>query len=183
MEMTALPRLVDPAESARSSFLEAIDEFLAEGRCGPEDDSLIGRDFREFGGTWASEAGFAAYVERTKAMALEETARSTGWVPCSTWWWLEGATFLGRLSLRHRLNESLLDVGGHIGYDVRPSARRRGHATAMLRAALPRAKAMGIERALLTCDVDNVRSIGVIEACGGQLEDVRRGKRRYWITT
>jgi predicted acetyltransferase len=181
--MTELLHLADPTEIARSSFLEAIGEFQAEGRCGPGDDSLIGRDFREFGDRWSTDAGFATYLERGKALALEETVRGTGWVPCSTWWWLDGTTFLGRISLRHRLNESLVNVGGHIGYDVRPSARRKGHATAMLRAVLPRAKAMGIQRALLTCDDDNVGSIGVIEGCHGQLEDVRRGKRRYWIAT
>lgn len=85
--------------------------------------------------------------------------------------------------LVHRLNDLLLDVGGHIGYDVRPSARRRGHATAMLRGALPWANGLGIDRVLVTCDDDNVGSIRVIEAAGGELEDVREAKRRYWVPT
>ena len=70
------------------------------------------------------------------------------------------------------------EVGGHIGYDMRPSARCRGHATAMLRAALPVAGALGIDQALITCDADNVGSRRVIERNGGILEDQRGDKLR-----
>jgi predicted acetyltransferase len=58
-------------------------------------------------------------------------------VPCTTLWWVDGPAHLGRIAIRHRLTPWLREVAGHIGYDVRPSARRRGHATAMLAAALP----------------------------------------------
>ena len=74
-------------------------------------------------------------------------------------------------------------MGGHIGYDVRPSARRRGHATAMLRGALIVARGLGIESALVTCSVDNVGSRTVIERNGGVLEDERAGKLRFWVPT
>ena len=74
-------------------------------------------------------------------------------------------------------------MGGHIGYDVRPSARRRGHATEMLRQALAIAHGMGIDPALITCDVDNVGSRTVIERNGGVLEDERAGKLRFWVPT
>jgi predicted acetyltransferase len=72
---------------------------------------------------------------------------------------------------------------GHIGYVVRPSARRRGHATAMLAAALPVANALGIDPALVTCDEDNIASRKVIEASGGTLEDQRGAKLRFWLPT
>lgn len=91
--------------------------------------------------------------------------------------------YAGRLSIRHRLNDRLRVIGGHIGYDVRPSARRRGHATAMLRVALPLARELGIESALVTCDTDNVASRKVIEAAGGVLADQRSGKLRFWVPT
>jgi predicted acetyltransferase len=96
---------------------------------------------------------------------------------------------IGRTSVRHRLNESLSVVGGHIGYCVRRDFRRRGYATAILRASLALAGEHGIEHALVTCDDDNVGSAAVIERCGGVLETVvadpgtGRRSRRYWVPT
>jgi predicted acetyltransferase len=77
----------------------------------------------------------------------------------------------------------LLESAGHIGYDVAPAARRQGHGTAMLRAALPIAAKLGLSQALITCDVDNIGSRRIIEANGGRLEDVRSGKLRYRVPT
>lgn len=76
-----------------------------------------------------------------------------------------------------------LEAGGHIGYDVRRSARLRGHATAMLRAALPVAAGLGLTSVLVTCDHDNVGSRRVIEAAGGEFEDQRGVKLRYRVAT
>jgi predicted acetyltransferase len=76
-----------------------------------------------------------------------------------------------------------MDEGGHIGYSVRPSARRRGHATEALRQAIPRARSLGLPRLLLTCLETNVASRKVIERNGGVYEDTRNGTRRYWIAT
>ena len=87
------------------------------------------------------------------------------------------------MAIRHRLTEPLLQFGGHIGYDVRPTARLRGHATAMLRESLPHARALGIERALVTCDHDNVGSRKVIEANGGVEDEPNALKRRFWVDT
>lgn len=132
---------------------------------------------------WDTEEGFARYVEALRAEALEETPRPAGWVPQTAWWWLEADEFLGRIDLRHRLTDDLRRVGGHVGYYVRPSARRRGHATAMLAAVLPKARAMGIEQVLVTCDVTNVASRKVIEANGGMLESQDEQKLRFWVST
>jgi len=70
---------------------------------------------------------------------------------------------------------------GHIGYSVRPSARRRGFAGDALRDALPIALSLGIQRVLITCDEGNVGSRRTTEKNGGVYEDSRKGKRRYWI--
>jgi predicted acetyltransferase len=101
-----------------------------------------------------------------------------------------GARIVGRVSIRHWLNESLERVGGHIGYVVVPEFRRRGYATEMLRQALELARQqLNIRRVLLTCDDDNVGSIRTIEKNAGKLADVITGlelskpKRRYWIAT
>jgi predicted acetyltransferase len=117
------------------------------------------------------------------AQAEPETPRPAGWVPCTTLWWVDGEDYLARIAIRHRLTPILLEMGGHVGYDVRPSARRLGHGTAMLAAALPVARRLGIDPALITCDADNVGSRKVMEANGGVYEDRRGVKLRYWVPT
>ncbi|GLW29217.1 hypothetical protein Areg01_21570 [Actinoplanes regularis] len=144
---------------------------------------MIGREMREFGHRWATPEGFGAYVGRLHSQALADSPRPEGFVPSTTLWWVEDEHYLGRLAIRHRLTASLLEAGGHIGYDVRPSARRRGHATAMLRAALPVARGLGIASALVTCDLTNAASRKVIEANGGVFEDQRGEKLRFWVPT
>ncbi len=67
-------------------------------------------------------------------------------------WWIDGRTYLGRISIWHELTADLAD-SGHIGYDIRPSARRRGHATAMLGAALPVAGGLGINPAAMSAGI------------------------------
>ena len=172
-----------PTVRVRRSFLAAMAEFGGEGRGSGLDQTMIGREIREFGTRWSSPDGFAAYVEALRAEAEEDTPRPEGYVPSTTMWWVQDEEYLGRIAIRHRLTPHLREAGGHIGYDVRPSARRRGHATAMLRAALPIAHRLGIASALVTCDVDNVGSRKVIEANGGVFEDQRSGKLRFWVPT
>jgi predicted acetyltransferase len=97
-----------------------------------------------------------------------------------------GGEIVGRTSIRHELNEYLAREGGHIGYAVLAEHRRRGYATEILRQSLVIARAVGVDRVLVTCDDDNVASATVIERCGGvfdSLVDSREGppKRRYWI--
>ena len=94
---------------------------------------------------------------------------------------------VGRVSIRHRLNDFLLQEGGHIGYAVAPQFRRRGYGTEIVREAVKRLAALGVDRVLITCDDGNHASAGTIEKAGGVLEDVRPTasggppKRRYWI--
>src|SRR5947207_11353673 len=98
--------------------------------------------------------------------------------------WMVPATFLvadvkgeivGRTSIRHKLNAALNKEGGHIGYCVLPPFRRRGYATEILRQSLIIARAVGVDRALVTCNDDNIGSIKVIESQGGRLENVLDG--------
>ena len=160
-----------------------MDEFRAEGRGVADDHSVIGHYLRDWHEAWSRDDAFRAFVEEIRAQRLEETPRPPGFVPVTERWWVEGDEFLGRVGIRHRLTPALLETGGHIGYDVRPSARRRGHATVMLREGLIVARRLGIERALVTCDIDNVGSRAVIERNGGVLEDERTGKLRFWVPT
>ncbi len=168
----AMAQLVPPTVDVHESFVAAVVEYHAEGRH-PE---LVLEELRD-------PFVFARYVAAVGAASRRDVPRPRGIVPQTTLWWVEGTTFLGNLDIRHTLTRALRHVGGHIGYGVRPSARRHGHATAMLRAALPFARELGIDPALVTCDVDNVASRRVIERNGGKLENRARGKLRYWVAT
>jgi predicted acetyltransferase/uncharacterized damage-inducible protein DinB len=176
-----VPHLLAPDPRVRVSFGTAMDEFRGEGRGGADDDSVIGHYLRDRQRAWSSDEAFGAFTEEVRAQRLEETPRPAGYVPATELWWMDGDEFLGRLGIRYRLTPTLLEIGGHIGYDVRPSARRRGHASAMLRQGLIVARGLGIERALVTCDVGNDASRAVIERNGGVLEDERSGKLRFWM--
>jgi predicted acetyltransferase len=176
-----MPELIEPHVRVRASFLESVHELGADGRA--TENSILGRWIDLYGDRWASEAGFADFVAYLHADATPDAPRPENHVPQSTWWLVDGDTYLGRISCRHVLNEWLAEFGGHIGYEVRPSARGRGHATTMLRAVLPHVRALGIDPALLTCDDTNVASRRVIEAAGGEFEDQRGGKLRYWVAT
>ena len=108
-----------------------------------------------------------------------------GWVPSTLYWAIVGKKVVGRLSLRHFLNKKLATVGGHIGYGVSPSERRKGYATEMLRLGLKQSWKLGIKKALITCDEDNVGSRKVIEKNGGVFAGKHKSKEgvklRYWI--
>jgi len=178
-----MPDLVAPTSRVRLSFIAAMDELRAEGRGAPGDNSMVGSEIRNYGAGWADPEFFEEYARQLREQALDDSARPEGHVPATTLWWAEGDEYLGRIAIRHRLTQHLLDYGGHIGYDIRPSARRRGHATTMLAHALPAAAALGIDPALITCDEDNIGSRKVIESNGGQLDDQRGVKLRFWVPT
>ncbi|MEN4386744.1 GNAT family acetyltransferase [Streptococcus pyogenes] len=93
----------------------------------------------------------------------------------------ERSQAIGFLNLRLRLNERLLEKGGHIGYSVRPSQHGKGYAKEMLKQAVSYAISKNITTILVTCDETNVASRAVIVANGGILEDSRGGTERYWI--
>ena len=91
---------------------------------------------------------------------------------------------LGGIALRYG-SDDYVHWAGHIGYGIRPSARRRGLGSWALGQILDEARAVGLDRALLVCAVDNRASAKTIERCGGVLESVGDSKfgrvRRYWI--
>ncbi|HEY0240403.1 MAG TPA: GNAT family N-acetyltransferase [Friedmanniella sp.] len=177
--MSTPPHLRRPSTRFRASFVDAVAEFRSEGL---DDRTRSDQDLTAYP-SWPSADGFAAYVRAITVDALDESVLPPGLVPSTRLWWTRGEQYLGRLDVRHRLTPALTEVGGHVGYAVRPSARRQGHATAMLGEALVVARALGLERVLVTCDADNVGSRRVIAANGGSLEDQRGPKLRFWIQT
>jgi predicted acetyltransferase len=111
-----------------------------------------------------------------------------GFVPQTTFWLiLHETTLVGEIKLRHYLTPPLEDRGGHIGYIIHPDCRRRGFGAQQLALVLPEARAIGLDRVLITCNSDNVGSARIIEANGGVLasETVSPQSgaltRRYWV--
>ena len=181
------PRLVTPSVRFRRSFLKALAEDQQEGRH-EELDALLLAEPAEFEryvdalrADAASPGALARYVWSLRGK--EPPYQPDGYVAQTILWWAEGDEYLGRVSIRHRLTLRLLYEGGHIGYEVRPSARRCGHGTAMLAAALPLTAALGVERALIDCDPDNVGSRRVIEKNGGVFDGEHDDELYYWVPT
>lgn len=94
---------------------------------------------------------------------------------------------IGRVSIRHELNDFLLRRGGNIGYSVAESYRRKGFATELMRAGMDYCKTLGLSKILVTCDDENVPSWKIIEKFDATLENTFIDKtenktiRRYWI--
>ncbi len=182
------PRLMPPSTDRHASFLSALAEYHAEGMnrhldaVRLADPAVFGR-FVAALRLEASDVGAAMRAFAELGIMPYEGVDPAQVVPETVLWWVERSEYLGRIAVRHRLTASLLVKGGNIGYDVRPSARRRGHASAMLAAVLPVAAALGIEWARIDCDEGNVPSRRVIEKNGGVLEKRERGSLYFWVPT
>ena len=161
-----------PVANLISSYLESIEEMRQIGEIVWEgiipkagEDPLI-------------------FVER---LNRAEMTPEPGLVAQTTYWAVSNNQVVGRIALRHQLTEKLKEFGGHIGYEVRPSARRKGIATEMLRLLLQTPKSREIGRLLVTCAPDNTASNKAILANGGILERTafveawHRDTNYYWI--
>ena len=166
-------KLVLPEEITKEQFdgfkQEFIDHHITEGI-----GSMLEQDFE----TWQKQAIDYHYEDR-----LPE-----GWVPATTFLSIRKSDgkLIGRIDVRHRLTEHLLQFGGHIGYGIRPSEQRKGYGKEQLRLALKFCREeLSLDRVLITCSKANTASAKTILACGGVLENEwNNGERitqRYWI--
>ena len=149
-------RIIIPREEYKRSYLAALLEYHREGRNLEQDINIIEQNFSLF---------IKSFSDESKGIGLVGTR-----VPQTTYWLVDDSEYIGRVSLRHTLNDNLRNVGGHIGYDIRPSMRGKGFGTEALRLVLPKAKELGIQKVLLTCDSTNIASKKIIESCGGIFE-------------
>jgi predicted acetyltransferase len=168
-------RLIAPNPGYEPTHRSFIDEFVARGET--VIPWIVAEPYVTFGDYVAKLAGAA------HGIGIPE-----GFVAHSTFWLVDAADeIVGVAHLRHRLTDKLLRYGGHIGYGVRPSVRRRGYATELLRQTLGEARALGLGRVRLTCDRDNVGSAQTILRNGGVLDEEQfmtehdRVVSRYWI--
>jgi predicted acetyltransferase len=169
-----MPELIAPDVRLHAAWLEA----RADWGPGVHEDGFGLRPSDEVD----SPAGFAARVERLNDQSDPAKPLEAGRVHCTYRWIVEDDRVLGAIALRHELNGF-----GHIGYGIRPSARRRGLATWALGRILGEARVLGLDRVLVICAVDNLASARTIEYQGGVLDEIRETElgavRRYWIKT
>ena len=173
--MTASSVLVRPDVRFHASWVEAVAEYERDG------SQQHGSGLWDFDPLDTRREFFPTIVDHLISRGDPATELPENIVHSSYFWIADGDEFVGYLALRHSLTAWLLEEGGHIGFSVRPSRRRQGYAGRALAASLPEARALGLDRVLVTCDEDNEGSRRTIEGGGGVYEDSRKGKRRYWI--
>jgi predicted acetyltransferase len=172
--------LVLPTVVYKDSFIEGVKEFQAD-----HSFPLQARDYDALS-IPELESDFGTYVEKKKSESRGENLPK-GYVPATTFWLVDNGEFIGVVNVRHILSESLERWFGHVGYHIRPSKRKMGYGTHALALALPKARELGINRILITCDETNIASRKIIEKNGGVFENAEPNpstgtdKLRFWI--
>lgn len=167
-------RLVRPSTDFKRSYLDMMEEWNASG------EKLVPFILEE------DTENFEGMVALLEGYKLGKGIPSS-FVEHSTFWLADrNDRLLGAINIRHRLNERLKKVGGHIGYGVRPSERRKGYASKMLQLALLEARKLGLSEVLLTCSKENTASAKTILNNGGRLDSEQEDEsggvtQRYWI--
>lgn len=167
-------QLVLPALEYQDSFLKAVREYQAENLF-----NYRHLDIKEL------ENNFGSYIKQ-QSDESQGINLPNGYVPHTVYWLVDDKGYIGRLDIRHELNEFLDKFGGHIGYDIRPTRRRQGLGKLILKLGLEKARELGIKEVVITCDLDNFGSRKIIEANGGQFIEITTNhdgieKRRYTI--
>ena len=119
----------------------------------------------------------------------EKYAKSKNLVPATTYFTIRESDnkIIGMVNLRHYLNDYLKQFGGHIGYGIRPTERRKGYAKIQLYLALIEAQKFGIDKVMIDCLNTNAPSEKTIKALGGEFdkevyeENRKEILRNYWI--
>lgn len=148
-----------PCEKYWKSYKNSYDEMNHDGL-------VDGMD-------WDGKSEPIVYFNRVKE--LSEGKNLGELVAATNFWIVVDGEYTGRMSVRHELNDWLRMYGGHIGYEVKVSARKKGIATKALALAIEYCRdVLGLSKLLLTCDDENVASVKTIENNGGELVEKKR---------
>jgi predicted acetyltransferase len=151
--------LIEPTTGFAAEFQAMVEEFRLAGETSYQ-------HYRD-----QIRADFPAYVRWIASLRTANPARPD-LAPESMFWLIrDGHTILGGSRLRYELTARTAQIGGQIGYDIRPGARRQGYGTRLLALTLDRARGAGLTRVLITCDTANRASARIIEKNGGLLEN------------
>ena len=152
-----------PSIERKNEIIEYLDEFVKYG----SDINGSGSLDKIYEGYAFEEA-----LDRCLKMEDEDYADSVNRCPGKTFLLIrEGDNrIVGSINVRWNLNEEMLQFGGHIGYGIRPTERRKGYNKINLYMGLIEAQKVGLERVMLDCDVNNIGSDKTIKALGGRLE-------------
>ncbi|MED4906860.1 GNAT family N-acetyltransferase [Brevibacillus centrosporus] len=166
--------LVEPSMQYRESYLAFYREWKESQE--PIVPWVVDKD----------PSDLAAYLQYLEVEKSGENLQP-GWVANSTYWLVdEQEQVVGAVNIRHSLNEKLLNTGGHIGYGVVPSQRRKGYATRILAQSLQKTRELGLTRVMVACDEGNIGSEKTIAKNGGVfesafIEEDGNVVRRFWI--
>jgi len=166
-------KLIEPSLNFQNEYIRFLDDFKSTG------EELIPFVLNY------DISNFQDFIQKLKDSSLG-IKLCEGRVPDSTFWMIdENNKIIGVVNIRHKLNDKLKRFGGHIGYGIAPSYRRKGYGKIMLKLALEKANELGINKTLLNCEKDNLASANIIKYNNGILdsEDIIEGKeiQRYWI--
>lgn len=165
-------KLKEPTYNIKELFNNYISEWQQSGeKIIPASIDPKGKDFK-------------AWLDNCIAEKEIETC-PLGLVPADTYFLIDDEKIIGAINIRKSLNDFLIRRGGNIGYGIRPSERKKGYATTLLKLGLDKCQELGMQKVLISCDKDNAGSAKVILANGGvfenEVEDEDRITQRYWI--
>lgn len=168
-------KLVLPTPEYKEKIMDYKVEFVQNG------DSMDGT--AGLNNVETFEEWYSLFLDNLKKETVREgLVPSTTYIAIST----DNGCLVGMIDIRHRLNDYLLNYGGHIGYSIRKSEREQGYATEMLALALKECTKLNIKKVLITCDKDNIASAKTMINNGAKLQnEIPEGNRitqRYWIT-
>lgn len=167
-------RLVKPSPEYKEEYLDFHKEWKSSG------EDMI---------PWVIKKDPSDFNEMIQSLLDAEKGKNLpqGWVPDTTFWLVEeNNRVLGVVNIRHSLTENLMNSGGHVGYGIRPSERKKGYATKLLSLSLEKTKELGIDATLVVCDKWNEASKRTILNNGGIsdkdfIEEDGNVILRFWI--